>query len=91
MGGGVSRFSSKLFCLTVLKNSVGEPFSVSLASGIENVRDKRGVRVSRFSVEIFLSHSAEKFRRGTLPGSRKILVSKLLMHMGGGAYHDFPS
>ena len=27
--------------------------------------DKRG-GVSRFSVEIFLSHSAEKFRSGTL-------------------------
>ena len=28
--------------------------------------DKTGVRVSRLSVENTLSHSAEKFRRGTL-------------------------
>ena len=34
-GGGVSRFSFEFFCLTVPKNSVGEPFSVSLISGVE--------------------------------------------------------
>ena len=33
-------FSSKIFCLTVLKNFVGESFIVSLISGIENVWDK---------------------------------------------------
>ena len=32
--GEVSRFPSKNFCLTVTKNFVGEPFSVSLKSGI---------------------------------------------------------
>ena len=32
--GEVSRFPSKNFCLTVPKNFVGEPFSVSLISGI---------------------------------------------------------
>ena len=36
-GEGVSRFSSKIFCLTVPKNFVGEPFSVSLISGTEKV------------------------------------------------------
>ena len=35
--GGVSRFSVELFCLTVPKNAVGEPFSLSLISGIEKV------------------------------------------------------
>ena len=35
--GEVSRFISKFFCLTVPKNSVGEPFSLSLLSGIEKV------------------------------------------------------
>ena len=34
-GGGVSRFRSKIFCLTVPKNFVGEPFRVSLISVIE--------------------------------------------------------
>ena len=33
-------------------------------------------RVSRFSLEKFSSHSAEKFRRGTLPCFTKFLVSK---------------
>ena len=35
--GEVSRFPSKIFCLTVPKNAVGEPFSLSLISGIEKV------------------------------------------------------
>ena len=35
--GQVSRFPSKIFCLTVPKNFVGEPFSVSLISGIAKV------------------------------------------------------
>ena len=52
------------------KFSVGEPFSVSLISGIEKVwiRGGRvvGVVVSRFSEEKFLSQGAENFRRGTL-------------------------
>ena len=30
-------FASKLICLTVPKNFVGEPFSLSLVSGIEKV------------------------------------------------------
>ena len=35
--GEVSRFPSKIFCLTVPKNAVGEPSSLSLLSGIEKV------------------------------------------------------
>ena len=50
---------------------------------------KRGGGVPRFSVEIFLSHSAEKFRRETLAcvihfGYRKFLCFR-------GLCHDFPS
>ena len=33
--GGVSRFSVEVFCFTVPKSFVGEPFSVSLISVIE--------------------------------------------------------
>ena len=33
----MARFSVELFCLTVPKNAVGEPFSLSLLSGIEKV------------------------------------------------------
>ena len=60
-------FSFKIFCVTVPKISVGgESFSVSLISGTEKVwiRGVWGGGVSRFSVENFLSHSAENFRRG---------------------------
>ena len=47
--------------------------------------------VSRFSVEKFSSHSAEKFRRGTLLYFRKFLVPKNVRDKRGGRYHDFLS
>ena len=56
---------SKICGLTVPKFFVGDIFSFSLTSGIENVRDKGGGN-SRFSVENLLSQSGENFRRGTL-------------------------
>ena len=63
----MSRFSVEIFCLTVPKNAVGETFSLSLISGIEKVWIRGwGRGVSRFSVEVFVSHSAEKLRRGIL-------------------------
>ena len=42
-------------------------------------RDQRSWS-SRYSGEIVFSHSTEKFRRGTLPRSTKIVVSKHFMH-----------
>ena len=48
-------------------------------------------RVSRFSVENFLSHNAEKFRRRTLLFQKKNLVTKNVTDKRGGGYHDFPS
>ena len=48
-------------------------------------------RVSRFSVEKILSHSAEKFRRGTLLCFRKFLIPKNVRDKRGGGYHDFLS
>ena len=102
----MSLFTVEIFCLTVPKTFVGQPFSVSLISGIINfhasesnvtifcrfffsqcrknsqgnpsvlcfgrfpvsnrIMDKKVWRVSIFSVENFLSHSAEKCSRGTL-------------------------
>ena len=62
---GYHDFPLKNFRLTVPKNFVEEPFCVSENLLSKNVRDKRG-GVSRVSVENFLSHSAGKFRRGTL-------------------------
>ena len=61
--GEYQDFSWKVFSLTVPKNFVGEPFTVAIFLGVEKVWIRGGA--SRFSVEIFLSHSAEKFRRRT--------------------------
>ena len=35
--GEVSRLPSKIFCLTMSKNAVGEPFSLSSISGIKKL------------------------------------------------------
>ena len=64
-GGECHHFRSIFFCLTVSKNFVGQPFRVSLFSGIENFHASEGFVTN--ICRIFLSHSAEKFRRGTLP------------------------
>ena len=64
--GEVTRFLSKIFCLTVPKNAVGEPFSLSLFSGIRKVQVRGWGVVSSFSIESLLSYSAENFRRATL-------------------------
>ena len=65
-GGSIKIFRRKFFVSQSRKNSYGEPYSVSLIAGTEKVwiREKGGV--SRFSVENFLSHSAEKIRAGNL-------------------------
>ena len=57
--GEVSRFPSKFFCLTVPKNAVGEPFSLSLISSIEKVwmRGWRGGSVKIFRRKFFVSQS----------------------------------
>ena len=47
-------FPSKFFCLTVPKKIVGEPFSVSLFSGIENFYASEGY-VTSFCRKIFAS------------------------------------
>ena len=65
-GGGrqYQDFPSKTFCLTVPKDFVREPFRVSQISGMEKIFCFRGLcHDIRFSVAIFLSHSAETFRR----------------------------
>ena len=38
----MSRFSVEIFCLTVPTNAIGEPFSLSLISGIGKVWMRRG-------------------------------------------------
>ena len=64
-GGEYQTFPSKFFCLKVPKKFVREPFSVSLISGIEKFYASEGY-VMIFRRKFFLSHSAEKCRRGTL-------------------------
>ncbi len=54
------------FCLTVPKTFVGQSFPVALISGTEKVWIGGGGGVSRYSVEKFLFHTGEKFRRGTI-------------------------
>ena len=66
---GYQDFSSKIFCLTVPKNAVGEPFSLSLVSGIEKVWMRGwggGAKECQDFPSKISSHSAEKFRRSTL-------------------------
>ena len=41
-GGKYPDFPSKVFCLTVPKFFVGEPFSVSLISGVEKIGASEG-------------------------------------------------
>ena len=87
--GDYQVFPSKMFCLTVPKKIVGEPFSASLISGIEKFYASEGyVTIFR---QKFLSHSTEKFRRGTLLCFRKFLVAKNVRDKRGGGYHDFLS
>ena len=62
--GEVSKFPSKVFCLTVPKKFGGEPFSVSLISGIEKFYAKEGYVT--FFCRTFLSRSTEKLCRGTI-------------------------
>ena len=59
-------FPSKMLCLTVPKISVGESFTAALFPGCEKVWIGWGGGVSRFSVQKFMSHSAEIFHRGVL-------------------------
>ena len=47
--------------------------------------NRRGEGVSRFSVENFLSHSADKIRRRTLLCFKRILVSKFFKQKKGEA------
>ena len=88
-GEGRIKIFHRKFFVSVPKISVGKSFSDSLISGTENVW-RRGGGVSSFYVKVFLSHSAEKFRRGILYccinfGYRKSSEKRR------GEYQDIPS
>ena len=90
--GDYRKTPSNVFCLKLPKQSVGEPFFISLVSGIEIVYASEGY-VTIFQ-GFFLYHSTEPFRRGTFLRcvsenfwSRKSLWKR----SGRGAYRYFPS
>ena len=62
--GEYQNFPSNFFCLTLPKNFVGEPFSLSLISDIEKVYASEGYVT--ISAENFSSHSTKTFRSGNL-------------------------
>ena len=89
---GYHDFSFEIFCLTVPKKFVGEPFCASkIFYYRKNSRiGKEGVPITTFRRH-FLSHRTETFRRGTLLCFRKCLVSKNVSDQRGAGYHNFPS
>ena len=91
--GEYQKFPSKTFCLTVPKSFAGGPFTNALISGFKKVwirGKKRGGGVSRFSLEIFLSHSAQKLRTKSFIVAL-ILGTEKSLDKRGGEYQDFPS
>ena len=91
-GGGreYHNFLSKIFCLTVLKKFVGEPFRVSLIRVLKNFMLQRVM--SRFLSKFFVSQ-CRKISQGnpSLLCFRKFPVAKKFMDKSGGEYQDFPS
>ena len=82
--GGASRFCRNFLShRTETKSFVKELFSFLEKFWYRKNLWIRG-GISRFSVEIFMSHSAEKFRKGILLFLRNILVSKSFMDEKGG-------
>ena len=78
--GGASRFCRNFLSYrTETKSFVKENFCLGIRGGI-----------SRFSIEFFMSLSAEKFCKRILLFLRKFLVSKSFMDERGGGYHVFP-
>ena len=83
-GGHHGFFENFLTHRTETTNFVREPFCVSENFWYRKLLCIRGGKgVLRFSVEKFLCHSTEIFRRGTLRFFRKILVSKNFIHKRG--------
>ena len=72
--GGYHDFLSKIFCLTVPKNFVGEPFCASKKFWYRKVLCIGGGHHGL--VENFLSHRTEKLRKGSLLCFRNFLVRK---------------
>ena len=70
-GASASRFYRFFFVSKNRKISQGKSLVFQKYSEMEKIMDRKGGVVSRGSVRIFLSHSAEKTRTGTLFASEK--------------------
>ena len=81
---GHHEFPSKICCLTLPKNFVGETCASEnfWYRKMLRIRERERGRASRPSVENLLSHSTEKLRRGNLC-FRKVLVSQNFMDEKG--------
>ena len=88
-GGNITTF--KQFFLSHSAEKLRTLQRVQKVGVSENFMHKKGI--SLFSVEICLSHSADKIRRRTLLYFRKFLVSKSFMQRRGhhGFFENFPS
>ena len=91
-GGGIRLCRRNFFVSETRENSQGNPsvlcFRIFLVT--KKFMHKRGV-VSRSSLDIFLSYSAEKIRRGTLLCFTEFPVSNKFMEKTGGGYQHFLS
>ena len=90
--GGVSRYSVEIFCFTVPNNFVGEPFSISLISGIEKFSTSEGyVTIFDFLSKVYCLTVPKKIAGDffsavfqKISGSEKIMDKR-----GGGSIKIF--
>ena len=81
--GNITCFHRYFSCLTVPKNFIGDPFCVSENSWDRNILWIRGM-YHEFLSKIFLSHSNDKLRCGTLLCFRESRESKKVMQKWEG-------
>ena len=79
-------FSFKIFCLTLPKNFVGDPFVFQKISGIEKFHAQEGGGLSWFCRKFFVSQD-RKISLGVPSVFQKISVSKKFMHRREGKGH----
>ncbi len=83
----------EVFCFTVPKNFVGEPFSVSLISGIVKFMLERVMSHFLIFCRKFIVSQCRKYSQVNPFGIvfRKFPVAKKFMYKRGGEYQNFPS
>ena len=79
----------KVFCLTVPKNFVGEPFCVRKFMVSEKARDKKGGGYHGFPLKLFCLTVPKHFVEEPFCVSKSFGYRKILCIRGG--YHNFPS